>query len=71
MKAKIYGPDGNPDAKISPKPVTMVPWEEVQREERRHQQDSPPPMPDAVIPSFQNNNAVMRTWKTPVLASST
>jgi len=34
-EAKIYGPKGNPDAVAAPTRYTLVPWEEVQEEERR------------------------------------
>lgn len=36
-KVQIFGPDGNPDAKPSPKPITMVPWEHVLHEEEMKQ----------------------------------
>ena len=32
-KVKIYGPDGNPDAKPSPTPYTLVPYEDIVKRE--------------------------------------
>lgn len=60
-KVKMFGPSGDPDSKPSPQPVTMVPWEEVQREQhaevRRH-----PESQESISQSysFTDKNAVMR-----------
>jgi hypothetical protein len=34
-EVKIFGPNGNPDAKPDPQRYTIVPWEEVKEKERK------------------------------------
>jgi len=65
-KIKMFGPDGNPDAKAPPTPYTLVPYEDIKKE---HGYGTPPPMPtpsgslqERTIPvgySFSDPNAVM------------
>ena len=34
-EAKVFGPTGDPDGKPDPSRYTLVPWEEVQAQERK------------------------------------
>ncbi|KAH8107938.1 hypothetical protein BXZ70DRAFT_884347 [Cristinia sonorae] len=67
-KVKIFGPGGDPDAKASPSQYTLVPYEDVKREEELTARSMPMPtvghMQEHVIPTaytFSDPNAVMRT----------
>ncbi|TFY54037.1 hypothetical protein EVG20_g9871 [Dentipellis fragilis] len=61
-EVKIFGPEGNPDAVPAPTRYTLVPWEQVEEEERRaaFNKAPAPPMPEAMtMPTFTNSNAVL------------
>lgn len=67
-KCKVYGPDGNPDAKAPPTPYTLVPYDDVKKEQEGAA-GMPQPAPSGhmrehTIPTgytFSDPNAVMRT----------
>lgn len=62
-KAKVFGPEGDPDAKPSPKPITMVPWEHVSKQEEQQSQAHHHASSQQSISqtySFTDQNAVIR-----------
>lgn len=64
-KVKIFGPTGDPDAKADPKPVTMVPWEEVKNKENTQgPHHNGPQQSISQTYSFTDQNAVIRTFST-------
>ncbi|KAA1474278.1 hypothetical protein DENSPDRAFT_840858 [Dentipellis sp. KUC8613] len=61
-EVKIFGPEGDPDAVPAPTRYTLVPWEQVEADERRaaFNKAPAPPMPEAMtMPTFTNSNAVL------------
>ena len=66
-KVGIFGPGGNPHAKVAPTQYTLVPYHE-----EKHEEPTPPPMPipsgglrEETIPTgytFADPNAVMCTF---------
>ncbi|KAI0344847.1 hypothetical protein BDW22DRAFT_1326420 [Trametopsis cervina] len=63
-KVKIFGPGGDPDAKPSPAPYTLVPWEQPPHEDSSTQRQGGTGLQEPRIPeawTFSDHNAVMCT----------
>ena len=71
-KVKMFGPTGDPDAKAPPTQYTLVPWEDLRREEEMKAHHGHPEHQQSISQTnmFADRNNIMRmSWLSSKLIS--